>query len=172
MDELIVECPLRSAGCPHTCQRQLLESHVKDACQYATVPCSEEGCHQMILRKDCGKHADVCVHRATECDGCGISVKYSDLTVGHVPCFQVGRAGTLFFFFFCFFLGCSGSLFGMFLKDCNLFFLRYRNPALRAAGPCDYVFGSRPFLSTCREWVSLGRSTSRAVRASHLVMFV
>ncbi|KAN0090785.1 hypothetical protein V8E55_004351 [Tylopilus felleus] len=86
VDELIVECPLRSAGCPHTCQRQLLESHVKDACQYATVPCSEEGCHQMILRKDCGKHADVCVHRATECDGCGISVKYSDLTDHYSEC--------------------------------------------------------------------------------------
>lgn len=96
MDELIVECPLRTAGCPHTCQRQLLEGHTKDACQYVTIPCSEEGCNQLILRKDRGKHANVCVHRSTECDGCGASVKYSDLTVGHVPLFfQVGRLSIL-----------------------------------------------------------------------------
>lgn len=85
VDELIVECPLRTVGCPYTCQRQLLESHMKDACQYVTVPCSEDGCDQTILRKDCGKHADVCAHRSTECDGCGSSVKYSDLTVGRIP---------------------------------------------------------------------------------------
>ena len=99
MDELAVECPLRTAGCPHICQRQLLEGHMKDACQYATVPCCEEGCNLMILRKDRGKHADVCVHRSTECDGCGTSIKYSDLTVGRTAfCFQVGRLSVFFFF--------------------------------------------------------------------------
>ncbi|KAG8213594.1 hypothetical protein J3R82DRAFT_10263 [Butyriboletus roseoflavus] len=86
VDELIVECPLRNAGCPHTCQRQLIESHVKDACQYVTVPCFEEDCDQMILRKDRGKHADACAHRSTECDGCGSSVKHSDLTDHHSEC--------------------------------------------------------------------------------------
>lgn len=57
---------------------------MKDACQYVTVPCSEEGCDQKILIKDRGKHADVCVHRTTECDGCGTAIKYPDLTVGRV----------------------------------------------------------------------------------------
>ena len=97
MDELVVECPLRTAGCPNTCQRQLLESHMRDTCQYVMVPCSEEGCDQMILIKDRGKHADVCVHRSTECDGCGASVKYSDLTVGRIPFFfQVDRLSDFF----------------------------------------------------------------------------
>ncbi|KAI9569337.1 hypothetical protein HD554DRAFT_2093027 [Boletus coccyginus] len=86
VDELIVECPLRTAGCPHTCQRQLLEGHMKGTCQYVTVPCSEDGCNQMILRKDRGKHANVCVHRSTECDGCGTSIKYSELTVHYSEC--------------------------------------------------------------------------------------
>lgn len=72
---------------------------MKDACQYVTVPCSEEGCDQTILRKDCGKHADVCAHRSTECDGCGISVKYSDLTVGRISFFP-SRSLERFFFFF------------------------------------------------------------------------
>ncbi|KAG9316275.1 hypothetical protein JVU11DRAFT_2305 [Chiua virens] len=86
VDELIVECPMRTSGCPHTCQRQLLESHMKDACQYVTVPCSEEDCDQMVLIKDRGKHADVCVHRSIDCDGCGVSVRHSDLTDHHSEC--------------------------------------------------------------------------------------
>ncbi|KAH7920789.1 hypothetical protein BV22DRAFT_1073414 [Leucogyrophana mollusca] len=86
VDELIVECPHRSAGCTHTCQRQLLASHVKDACQYIQVPCSEDDCDQVILRKDLGKHADVCIHRSTECDGCGDSIKYNDLDAHNLEC--------------------------------------------------------------------------------------
>ena len=120
MDELIVECPLRTAGCPHTCQRQLLEGHMKGTCQYVTVPCSEDGCNQTILRNDRGKHANVCVHRSTECDGCGTPIKYSELTVGRITfCFQAGRSSVL-----------SGSLFGMFLEDRNLLILHRRIPAL------------------------------------------
>lgn len=121
VDELIVECPLRNAGCPHTCQRQLLESHVKDACPYVTVPCFEESCDKMILRKDRGKHADLCVHRSTECDGCGSSVKYSDLTVGRASFLFQSWSSERFILFF---LGKSGSLFGMFLQDRNLLLLR------------------------------------------------
>ncbi|KIK97126.1 hypothetical protein PAXRUDRAFT_825256 [Paxillus rubicundulus Ve08.2h10] len=86
VDELIVECPQRTAGCPHTCQRQLLESHVKDACQYVALPCSEESCDQLVLRKDRGKHADVCIHRYTQCDGCGLSAKYTELNNHHLEC--------------------------------------------------------------------------------------
>ncbi|KIJ67626.1 hypothetical protein HYDPIDRAFT_108500 [Hydnomerulius pinastri MD-312] len=86
VDELVIECPQRTAGCPHTCQRQLLESHIKDTCQYVTVPCSEGGCDQMILRKDRGKHADVCVHRSTQCDGCGAVVKYTELNDHYSEC--------------------------------------------------------------------------------------
>jgi hypothetical protein len=34
VDELVVECPYRSSGCTITCQRQLLTTHLKDACPY------------------------------------------------------------------------------------------------------------------------------------------
>lgn len=81
VDELLVECLHSSAGCTHICQRQLLESHLKHACPYVTVPCPEIDCDQSVLRKDCGKHADVCVHRPTTCRGCGVSVKYGSLNV-------------------------------------------------------------------------------------------
>ena len=54
MDELIVECPNRSLGCTHTCQRLLLSAHVKESCQYVEVPCAEESCGKTVLRKDLG----------------------------------------------------------------------------------------------------------------------
>ncbi|KAG0701360.1 hypothetical protein DFH29DRAFT_1069704 [Suillus ampliporus] len=81
VDELMIECPNRVSGCTQTFQRQLLSAHVKDACQYVEIPCSEEQCDKLILRKDLGKHEDACVHRSTQCDGCGATIKYSDLSV-------------------------------------------------------------------------------------------
>lgn len=86
VDELLVECPQRIAGCTHTCQRQLLASHLKDACLYVTMPCTEDDCDLLVLRKDYGKHADACIHRSTRCRGCGISVKYSDLNYHYSEC--------------------------------------------------------------------------------------
>ncbi|KAI6045985.1 hypothetical protein EDC04DRAFT_1858706 [Pisolithus marmoratus] len=86
VDELLVKCPQRVAGCTHTCQRQFLTSHLKNACLYVTVPCPEDDCDLSILRKDSGKHADVCIHRSTRCQGCGISVKYGDLNDHYSEC--------------------------------------------------------------------------------------
>ncbi|KAL4074228.1 hypothetical protein J3A83DRAFT_4508951 [Scleroderma citrinum] len=86
VDELLVECPHQSAGCTHISQRQLLDSHLQHTCPYVTVPCPEIDCDQSILRKDCGKHANVCVHRSTLCQGCGISVKYGNLNDHYSEC--------------------------------------------------------------------------------------
>ncbi|KAF9232747.1 hypothetical protein BU15DRAFT_67207 [Melanogaster broomeanus] len=70
----------------HTCQRQLLESHVKDTCQYVTVPRPEEGCDQSILRRDRGNRVDICVHRSTQCDGCSVPVKHAALNDHNLEC--------------------------------------------------------------------------------------
>ncbi|KAG1735154.1 uncharacterized protein EDB91DRAFT_1145567 [Suillus paluster] len=86
VDELIIECPNRVSGCTQTFQRQLLSAHIKDACQYVEIPCSEEQCDKLILRKDLGKHKDACVYRSTQCDGCGVTVKYSDLSIHNSEC--------------------------------------------------------------------------------------
>ncbi|KAG2150893.1 hypothetical protein DEU56DRAFT_778938 [Suillus clintonianus] len=86
VDELIIECPKRVSGCTQTFQRQLLSAHVKDACQYVEIPCSEEQCDKLILRKDVGKHQDACVYRSTQCDGCDATIKYSDLSTHNSEC--------------------------------------------------------------------------------------
>ena len=81
MDELVVKCPQGSEGCTHTCQRQLLASHLKESCQYVHVSCSEDSCDQLVLKKDVGKHAHDCASRLTECEGCGSKVKPTDAEV-------------------------------------------------------------------------------------------
>ncbi|KAG1788016.1 uncharacterized protein HD556DRAFT_1405973 [Suillus plorans] len=86
VDELIIECPNRVSGCTQTFQRQLLSAHVKDSCLYVEIPCSEEQCDKLILRKDVGKHKDACVYRSTQCDGCGTTIKYSDLSTHNSEC--------------------------------------------------------------------------------------
>jgi hypothetical protein len=86
VDELIIECPNRASGCMQTFQRQLLSAHIKDTCQYVEIPCSEEQCDKLILRKDVGKHQDACVYRSTQCDGCGATIKYSDLSAHNSEC--------------------------------------------------------------------------------------
>ncbi|KAI6157503.1 hypothetical protein BKA82DRAFT_995827 [Pisolithus tinctorius] len=86
VEELLVECPQRIAGCTYTCQRQLLASHLQNACLYVTVPCPEDDCDLSIFRKNLGKHADVCIHRSTQCQGCGVSVKYGDLNDHYSEC--------------------------------------------------------------------------------------
>ncbi|KAG6335310.1 hypothetical protein ID866_3773 [Astraeus odoratus] len=86
VDELMVECPQQPAGCTHTCQRQLLASHLEQTCQYVSVPCPVDDCDQSTLRKDYDKHADVCVHRSAECQDCGITVKYGNLNAHYSEC--------------------------------------------------------------------------------------
>ena len=81
VDELIVECINSSAGCKHTCQRQLLSSHLRDTCEYVQVPCSEEGCDKLVYRKNLGKHTHDCIHKILNCDACGASVEAANLQV-------------------------------------------------------------------------------------------
>lgn len=81
VDELVVECPQRLEGCSQNLQRQLLASHIKDACQYVQVPCPEGECDQVVLRKDIREHAHDCVNRLTKCEGCGSGVRHTDLEV-------------------------------------------------------------------------------------------
>ncbi|KAG1878382.1 hypothetical protein F4604DRAFT_2001900 [Suillus subluteus] len=68
VDELIIECPNRVSGCTQTFQRQLLSAHVKDTCQYVEIPCSEEQCDKLILRKD--THNSECPSKSATCSFC------------------------------------------------------------------------------------------------------
>ncbi|EGN99856.1 hypothetical protein SERLA73DRAFT_51998 [Serpula lacrymans var. lacrymans S7.3] len=70
VDELIVQCPHQSVGCTHTCQRQLLASHLKNTCQHVPIPCSEPDCPQL-------SHNATCPSRTTTCPSCSTSLPRS-----------------------------------------------------------------------------------------------
>ncbi|PFH53850.1 hypothetical protein AMATHDRAFT_38647 [Amanita thiersii Skay4041] len=59
VDELIVECVHREEGCLHTCERQLLATHLLDECAYSEVPCKDANCTQRIIRKELDAHITV-----------------------------------------------------------------------------------------------------------------
>ena len=76
-----MKCSNEPLGCTHTCQRQLLRSHLREDCEYVQVACSEEGCEELVLRKDVGKPTHKCVDRLMICEACGVSVKASEFEV-------------------------------------------------------------------------------------------
>ncbi|KAI0057998.1 hypothetical protein BV25DRAFT_1892002 [Artomyces pyxidatus] len=86
VDELVVECVHRSAGCEFTCQRQLLHTHLKQSCLFVHVPCPEPGCDLQVLRKDIANHSSTCVHRLVKCEGCEVEVKLVDLEAHYLVC--------------------------------------------------------------------------------------
>ena len=81
LDELIVDCPNRPAGCEFTCQRQLLAAHLKDECLFAEEQCPDPECSIKALRKDILGDNPRCPHRLVVCDACAIEIKASELDV-------------------------------------------------------------------------------------------
>lgn len=54
MEELTVTCPYLDAGCKYIGERHLLESHLKQQCPYAQVPCLcfDKSCKRTVARRD------------------------------------------------------------------------------------------------------------------------
>ncbi|KAI0093146.1 hypothetical protein BDY19DRAFT_1064390 [Irpex rosettiformis] len=98
VDELQVECPMRSAGCSFTGQRQLLDMHSRNDCHYVSVSCLDGLCDDVVLRKN-GKHRDHAKGdgsqespsppestKVVNCDGCHSQVMEADLTAHKDSC--------------------------------------------------------------------------------------
>ncbi|KAG6836848.1 hypothetical protein H0H93_002289 [Arthromyces matolae] len=56
VDELVVECVHRADGCMHTCQRQLLPSHLAETCEQREVSCPLGKCEDKMKFKDLQGH--------------------------------------------------------------------------------------------------------------------
>lgn len=90
VDELLVECTHKAKGCTHTCQRQLLDIHLRESCLYADITCSEPGCTQTLMRKNAtvgvdGKPHACSHHRVVRCVACSEQVKFLELEVRSLP---------------------------------------------------------------------------------------
>ncbi|KAJ3822855.1 hypothetical protein F5880DRAFT_1655644 [Lentinula raphanica] len=72
VDELIVKCSNETAGCSYTCQRQLLDAHIKTDCSYAPVPCPKHysSCPKKFYQcKDCNSEQP-CSSRTAHASSC------------------------------------------------------------------------------------------------------
>jgi hypothetical protein len=93
VDELIVHCLNRPAGCEFTSQRQLLAAHLKDDCPFTEEQCPDPECSTKALRKEILGDNPRCPHRLVVCDNCAIEMKASELGVStpdprpNIPCF-------------------------------------------------------------------------------------
>ncbi|KAI8500975.1 hypothetical protein Bbelb_210700 [Branchiostoma belcheri] len=74
ISHLTIRCENHQAGCDKKVQLEYYDSH-KEVCDYASVPCPNEGCDLHILRINMDEHNGVCdYHRDTCLKGCGISI--------------------------------------------------------------------------------------------------
>jgi hypothetical protein len=81
VDELIVNCLNRDAGCEFTCQRQLLAAHIKDDCLFAEERCPDPECSKKALRKEILGDNPRCPHRLVLCEICATEMRASELIV-------------------------------------------------------------------------------------------
>ncbi|KAK6337887.1 hypothetical protein TWF696_001365 [Orbilia brochopaga] len=83
VNDLPVLCPNRERGCTASCARWLVESHVREDCEYASVKCAKEGCDGMVERREAEGE---CVHEEVQCEYCEGSVKKVDLESHNREC--------------------------------------------------------------------------------------
>ncbi|KAF7728920.1 hypothetical protein EC973_005315 [Apophysomyces ossiformis] len=86
VNELTVQCPRNEYGCNHTGQRQFIENHVKQDCQYTFTPCQMNECKELILKKDLINHISSCIYRSTECTMCKKKMRALELEDHHKLC--------------------------------------------------------------------------------------
>ena len=70
VNELLVYCPESEQGCTFIGQRQYIESHVKNDCEYTMSSCQLEECKELLLKKDLDNHVETCKYRRLECNMC------------------------------------------------------------------------------------------------------
>lgn len=81
VNELLVECPRSEEGCTHVGQRQYIENHVKNDCQYTFTSCDLEECKALVLKKDLTTHVSTCKYRPAECKMCKRKMRAIELEV-------------------------------------------------------------------------------------------
>jgi len=77
VNELYVYCPNADDGCDRKEQRQLLEHHLKEECEYVRLECANEECEERVLKKEFKSHME----RVVRCENCNSDVKLSGVEV-------------------------------------------------------------------------------------------
>jgi hypothetical protein len=110
VNELLVYCPRQ--GCPFTGQRQYIESHVANDCEYTIAPCELDECKELLLKKDLNTHAETCKYRTAECNMCKKKLRIFELEVRNNKVNKTKQASS--------FLDAIGPLFSMSVRNNRL----------------------------------------------------
>ena len=66
-----INCDHAARGCDASLELGALEAHIRD-CDYMPVPCSNDGCDEVVSKRDVKQHElDLCRFKTTTCDECG-----------------------------------------------------------------------------------------------------
>ncbi|CAG8541218.1 3476_t:CDS:2, partial [Ambispora gerdemannii] len=77
VNELLVYCPNNEDGCSHTGQRQLINSHLREQCEYIKLDCNIDECRELVLKKDMASHMANCQARMVYCEMCKKKVPFA-----------------------------------------------------------------------------------------------
>ncbi|KAI8997458.1 hypothetical protein BDB01DRAFT_771213 [Pilobolus umbonatus] len=86
VNELLVYCPKSEEGCSYYGQRQFIQSHLNNDCEYITVPCQSEECKALLVKKDSPMHASTCQYRLSECNMCHKKFRMFELEIHYKQC--------------------------------------------------------------------------------------
>jgi len=90
LDELRVNCPLKSEGCDDVLARGEVQLHVDKYCAYSEVGCPSEECPLMIQRKD--QDMQRCLHAMVRCEDCLRELMERDLEYHRKNTCEIGKS--------------------------------------------------------------------------------
>lgn len=155
VNELVVYCPRHEQGCPHVGQRQFIESHLKNDCEYTVAPCELEECKELLLKKDLESHAETCKYRMLECNMCKKKLRAFELEVSSIPLL------VWFILLMLCLCGETGSLQSLPVRDHHLPVLRHFKAQIRACFPYQRVSAIQGQMHARRVWMCLDRPATR-----------
>jgi len=81
LNELKVHCEHRDKGCKAVVERQTLEGHLANVCEYHPIPCGHDPCSATVVRTDKAKHEADCQYRPEACALCSAMVPKCQMEV-------------------------------------------------------------------------------------------
>uniref|UniRef100_A0A7M5V5E0 Uncharacterized protein n=1 Tax=Clytia hemisphaerica TaxID=252671 RepID=A0A7M5V5E0_9CNID len=82
---LDVKCKLHEVGCSWQGKIIDYQDHQR-TCEYETIPCENEGCLEMQMRKNLPKHQQICEYRLTQCGYCELKNPIIQMKDHHKEC--------------------------------------------------------------------------------------
>ena len=79
LDALKITCDNELRGCKTSVRLDALKSHLREECGFVLVTCTNDGCQEVLNRRDLEEHLQACKFQTAECTkGCGLRISKSE----------------------------------------------------------------------------------------------